>query len=127
MMTATISDKRARLERPVRGAGRQSMVEFTVDTGFITFLTMPPSYCDALKLEFVRDEKAYMANGSVVWTKVYNVFFDWDGEEREVEVIAVESEPLIGMTMLDGYDVFLNVKENGMVRIQKSVSDGAGG
>ncbi len=120
MMTGTIANKRAHLERSVRGAGGQGMVEFTIDTGYTAHLTMPPSYCVALKLEFVRDEKAYMANGSIAWTKVYTVLIDWDGEEREVEVIAVESEPLIGMTLLDGYDLFMGVRENGIVRIQKS-------
>ncbi len=120
MMTGTITNKRAHLERPVRGAGGQGMVEFTVDTGYTAYLTLPPSYCEALQLPFVRDEEAYMANGSLVWTEIYSVLLDWDGEERAVEVIAVESEPLIGMTLLDGYDLLMEVRENGVVRIQKS-------
>ena len=68
-----------------------------------------------------------MADGSLIWTEVYSVLMDWDGVEREVEVIAVESEPLIGMTMLEGYDLFMSVKEDGIVRVQKTYEDVAGG
>lgn len=123
MMTGTITNRRAHIELPVRGAGGQGMVEFTIDTGYTALMTMPLPYCAALKLELMGEDPAFLADGSVIWTKIYKVIAVWDGEEREVDVIALESEPLIGMTMLDGYDVFMGVRENGVVRIQKSASE----
>jgi len=73
---------------------------------------MPPTYCTALKLKFVQRDRSFLADGSFVWTNTYEVIIDWDGEEREVDIIAIESDPLIGMTMLDGYRMERDVKEN---------------
>ncbi len=112
MMTGTITNRRAHLVRPVRGAGGSGNVEFTIDTGYTALLTMPPTYCTALKLKFVQRDRSFLADGSFVWTNTYEVIIDWDGEEREVDIIAIESDPLIGMTMLDGYRMERDVKAN---------------
>ena len=42
----------------------------------------------------------------------------WDGQEREVEVIAKEGTPLIGMRLLDGCELCIQVTEGGHVSIQ---------
>ena len=120
MLIGTITNRRAHLELYVRGAGGHGKVEFTIDTGFTALLTMPPAYWAALKLDFLRKEQTFLADGSIIWTDVHSVIVEWDGEEREVESISVECDPLIGMTMLDGYDVFMSVKENGIIHIRKS-------
>jgi predicted aspartyl protease len=41
----------------------------------------------------------------------------WNEEEREVLVLQAEGGPLIGMSLLYGYRVILNVVENGDVII----------
>ena len=120
MIIGTITNRRAHVQLPIRGMGGSGNVEFTIDTGFTAYMTLPPTACLALKLLLIFTDKSYLADGSFIWTNTYRIIVSWDGEEREIDVIGVESEPLIGMTMLDGCRVEMDVKENGVVRIEKS-------
>lgn len=43
----------------------------------------------------------------------------WDGQERQVEVLAVEGPPLLGMTLIDGHDLRLQAVEGGLVTIER--------
>ena len=81
-------------------------------------LRLQSDCCTALKLAYVGRDRSFLADGSFIWTNTYKVTVAWDGKDIEVEVIGIESDPLLGMTMLEGYDVFMSVKENGVVRIQ---------
>ena len=49
---------------------------------------------------------------------VYGVSLLWDGEPRYVETGAVGLVPLLGMALLDGYDLNVQVKSGGQVAIQ---------
>jgi predicted aspartyl protease len=49
---------------------------------------------------------------------VYEASLLWDGVERAVEVLAMEGAPLIGMALLNGFDVRLQVAEGGLVTIE---------
>ena len=42
----------------------------------------------------------------------------WDDNERSVVTLATMGEPLVGMAMLSGYRVALDVVEGGRVAIQ---------
>ena len=42
----------------------------------------------------------------------------WDGEERDVEVLALEGAPLIGMTLLEDSDVRFQGRDGGVVSIE---------
>jgi hypothetical protein len=44
----------------------------------------------------------------------------WDGQERHVEVDAVNATPLVGMSLLDGHDLHIQVADGGHVVIQSS-------
>ncbi len=48
---------------------------------------------------------------------VYLLTVAFDGAEQEYEAIALESEPLLGMTFLEGHEVCLQVIEGGTIRI----------
>ena len=119
MMTGKVSNRRAYIERPVIGPKGQGNVEFVIDTGFTGVLTLPPAACEALGLVFDRLQPSALADESILMLEVFIVTLVWDGEERKVEVLAIEGEPLIGMTMLDGYDVLIQVTEGGAVILSK--------
>jgi len=123
MMTGTITNRRPHIELFIRGIGGYGNIEFTIDTGFTVQLTLPLEACTALQLPETKNRRTFLADGSEIDLKVYLLTVAWDGEEREVEVFALESEPLLGMTMLEGYDVLMSVAENGIVRIQKSTNE----
>ena len=117
-MTGTITHRRAYITLFVSGMGGQGNVEFTIDTGFTGELTLPPAACEALQLPLMSRRLTYLADGSEITLSVYLLTLLWDGIKREVEVLAIESEPLLGMTFLEGYEVCLQIAENGTVRIK---------
>ena len=111
--------RRAAVEVFVRGPGGQGKVEFVVDTGFTAAATLPPAACAALGLPTDRLQPSELADGTTLMLEVYIATLLWDGEERKVEVLAIEGTPLIGMTLLDGYDVLLEVIEGGNITIRR--------
>ncbi len=58
---------------------------------------------------------AALADGSRILLDVYRAVVLWDGSERDIDVLAMGSEPLIGMSLLDGSDVRLQVTDGGLV------------
>ena len=119
MITGTVSGRRAFFDLDVRGpSGREARVEFVLDTGFTGVTTLPPDACEALDLPFLRSQPSGLADGSQVMLEVYEATLVWGGVERQVEVLAITSAPLIGMTLLEGYDVHLQVAEGGLVTIE---------
>jgi len=58
---------------------------------------------------------AFLADRSQTLLDSYLITLLFESVEREVEVLAIESEPLLGMTFLEGYEVCLQVIENGSV------------
>jgi predicted aspartyl protease len=49
---------------------------------------------------------------------VFEAIVLWDNHERSVAVLAAEGSALVGMAMLFGYRVILNVEDGGTVVIE---------
>ena len=64
--------------------------------------------------------RALLANGSEELFDIYGVTVPWDGQQRYVEADAVDTMPLVGMSLLDGYDLHIQVADGGHVVIQAS-------
>jgi len=47
------------------------------------------------------------ANGRGVIFNIYGVTVLWDGQSQYVEADAVDTIPLVGMSLLDGYDLHI--------------------
>ena len=119
MITGIIQNQRAFLPLVVQGPeGHTSNVDFVLDTGFTGTITLSEDVCVALKLPIKRRQSAGLADGTHVVLRVYEVTLLWDGDTRHVEVLAMNSAPLLGMTALDGYDVRLQVADNGLLTIE---------
>jgi clan AA aspartic protease len=123
MITGSIQGRQATITLPVFGEdGAEIEVEFVLDTGFTGVTTLPPALCLSLEALFLRVQRAGLADGSPILLRVYAVTLLWDGQERTVEALAMEGEPLIGMTLLDDHDVFLRVREGSVFTI-KSIEE----
>jgi hypothetical protein len=61
-----------------------------------------------------------LANGREELFDIYGVTVLWDGQPRYVEADAVDTIPLVGMALLDGYDLHIQVTTGGQVVIQAS-------
>ncbi|MBC7526754.1 MAG: hypothetical protein H7308_04315 [Chthonomonadaceae bacterium] len=79
-------------------------------------MTLPRKFGVALQLTWISRRLAFLADRSQTLLDSYLITLLFESVEREVEVLAIESEPLLGMTFLEGYEVCLQVIENGSVR-----------
>jgi clan AA aspartic protease len=119
MITGSVLNRRVFIELSVVSSdGRIVEVEFVLDTGFTGVITLAPAACVALGLLFLRLQPAGLADGSPLLLKVYLATLFWDGEERNVEVLALEGAPLIGMTLLENSEVRFQGSEGGLVSIE---------
>ncbi len=98
--------------------GREHEIDAIIDTGFNGFLTLPPSVVTALGLIRLSRGRALLANGSEELFDIYGVTVLWEGQSRYVEADAVDTTPLVGMSLLEGYDLTIQVAQGGRVVIQ---------
>ena len=103
----------------VQGQSGQSRdIEAVVDTGFNGFLTLPTTLVSELGLPFISIGRATLADGSEIAYDVYGATVLWDGQALYVEADAADTTPLVGMLLLDGQDLSIQVRDGGRVVIQ---------
>jgi clan AA aspartic protease len=98
-------------------ADRRRTVRAVVDTGYDGFLTLPPSLTQELDLASYGQGEALLADGSVQDVPLYLAVVQWDGEACPVVVEEVDAAPLLGMLLLEDYDLRIACREGGRVRI----------
>ena len=119
MMTGLVNaDLEPRLVLRVRAAGGQpNEVEVVIDSGFNGFRTLPPALIAALGLQWLCRQQGELADGRVLTFDVYVATVDWDGQPRSVEVEAADSQPLLGMALMQGSELRMQVLPGGPVTI----------
>ena len=106
---------------PLRLQGPEGLardIEAVVDTGYSGFLTLPATLVTELRLPFAYVGWAFLADDDEVSFDVHNVTVLWDGQPRLIQADATGSAPLVGMLLLDGHDLNIQVKRGGRVVIQ---------
>ena len=63
-------------------------------------------------------ERALLADGSESFFDIYEVTVTWDGQPRQIPVDAVDANPLVGMSLLYGYDLRIQEVDGGNVTIE---------
>ncbi len=101
--------------------GLMQEVEAIIDTGFTGYLTLSSSAIESLELPWLCREQGMLADGQLHIFDVYAATLTWDGRERIVEVEAADVEPLIGMSLLAGNKLTLEVRSGGSVMIERLV------
>jgi clan AA aspartic protease len=102
----------------VRGGGKIESVDAVIDTGFNGFLSLPIAIIVELSLPWNYRDRATLGDGSETLFDIYDAQAIWDGQYREIEVNAAETEPLLGMRMLKGYRLQVDTIEGGLVTIE---------
>lgn len=120
MITGVVSgDLDARILVVVRGpAGQGQRIEAVVDTGFNGWLTLPPAEIATLTLPWRHSGRAILADGSEVVADMHEGALLWEGALVRIAIDAAESVPLIGMSLLHGYELAVQVIEGGRVIIR---------
>ena len=108
MMTGKVtSDLDAVIEMEVVGSDQREKIEAVIDTGFLSRLT----------LQRIGNQLAFLGDGNEVDFDIYLATVLWDGEEREVTALESDAGPLVGMSLLYGSRVILDVVNDGDVSI----------
>lgn len=123
MITGTVTVAReAVIGLSVRGPnGQVRDIDAVIDTGFDGSLTLPPQLITSLGLPWRRRGWSILADGSESVCDIYEASVVWDGISRRVAIDAVEIVPLVGMALLYGHELTVQVVEGGSVRIRPLV------
>jgi clan AA aspartic protease len=104
----------------VRGpAGDEADIEAVIDTGFTDYLTLHPVQIAQLGLLKMDALECEMADGRVVAMESFLTVVLWDGTPRDVLVLAAVGQPLLGMSLLYGSRISIDVVSAGEVTIHK--------
>ena len=99
-------------------AGREREVDAVIDTGFNRYLTLPSTLVTELDASFLGVTRVVLANGSEETLDMHGVTVLWDGQQREVDALVADTTPLVGMSLLDGYSLYVEVRSGGRVVIE---------
>jgi clan AA aspartic protease len=121
MMTGTVNAYReALLGLVVQGSGGEVLeLEAIIDTGFDGSLTLPAQMVEQLGFPFLQRTSALLGDGSRSIFDIYVGTVLWNGQSRRVPVHVSNTEPLLGMSLLYGSELTIQVVEGGEVRIRE--------
>ncbi len=119
MINGVVKRSEARIRLRIKGRGKREVeVNAIVDTGFTSWLTLPPTTIADLNLIWFGFDTALLGDGSTCSYDVYCAKIVWDGKLREILVDESDSEPLVGMRMLKGHRLSVDVRSRGPVTIK---------
>ena len=98
-------------------AGQTRETEAVIDTGFTGFLTVTPALAAEFEMRYRGRGWATLADGSEAGFDIYDATVLWDGKPRRIEADVANVTPLIGMRLLDGYNLNIAVESGGRVVI----------
>ncbi|MBF2088900.1 MAG: clan AA aspartic protease [Synechococcales cyanobacterium K44_A2020_017] len=99
-------------------SGQRQLVNTVIDTGFNGFLTLPSTIIAALDLPWNASDRVTLGDGRETLFDLYAVTVIWDGQYYEIDVAESDTEPLIGMALLYGYRLQMDIVEGGIVRLK---------
>lgn len=88
-----------------------------IDTGFSGALTLPNRLVAALDLEWLSIQNVELADGRVTPCDVYLAAVEWNEQRAWIEVDEAETDPLIGMALLLGFEINIQVRQGGTERV----------
>ena len=89
-----------------------------LDTGFNGSFSLPSSAIRRLGLTALETREVTFANGESEDCPVYAAAVIWDGERVSLPVFGLGDTPLIGMALLSGNRVTIDVAEGGPVTVE---------
>ena len=101
----------------VGGLNREEKIEAVVDTGFSGYLALPSDLINRLKLRRIDNQAVILGDGTEVVLEKYLLAVLWHGEKHNVSALQTDGGPLVGMSLLYGSRVILDVVNGGDVSI----------
>jgi clan AA aspartic protease len=120
MITGVVKCNEASIRLKVKGRRRREQeIEAVIDTGYTASLTLPPAVVAALGLAWQGMERFTLADGSQCVFDAYVASVRWDGKVRTIIVDEADTDPLVGMRLLRGHELKMQVRARGKVVIER--------
>ena len=120
MITGSVKSDEARIRLKVRGrGGREEEFEAVIDSGYTGTLTLPPALITLLDLRWQSVQRATLADGSTCVFQVYVGKLLWDDKVRTILVDEADADPLVGMKLLRGHELQMQIRYRGKVIIKR--------
>lgn len=103
-------------------AERRRRVTAVVDTGYSGDITLSSAIVSELDLASVGRTRVELGDGAEARLATYVATVDWSDSERGVLVHETETTPLIGMQLLEGHRLQVDVEHGGNVLIEPLAS-----
>ena len=99
--------------------GQFQTVEFVVDTGFDGFLALPATVIQRLGLERYGSTRVTFANGQQELCNTWHCRIRWHDQPRDIVIFESRGELLLGMALLEGSQLTIQVRVDGAVVIEE--------
>jgi clan AA aspartic protease len=119
MITGRVQGREARIRLTVRGPRKARKIEAVIDTGYTASLTLPSEVITLLNLKWMSISRGILADGSECLFDVYEARVEWNGVLRRILVDEADTDPLIGMDLMAGHELRMQVRPRGKVTIKK--------
>ena len=86
---------------------------------FDGWLSLPPDFIAALGLRWQRFGRAVLADGSESVFNIYRGVVLWDGQPQTILIYEMDAEPLIGMSLMYGYELVLPVLDGATFSLRR--------
>ena len=115
MITGVVTvDLQAIIRLTIHGpTGQQIDIDAMIDSGFNGRLTLAPTLIAQLGLTWQQRGGALLADGSAGIFDIYEGVVIWDGQPRHVAVHEADATPLVGMGLLEDYELSFPTAEAG--------------
>jgi clan AA aspartic protease len=93
-------------------------IEAVIDTGYTAFICLTQSQIESLGLPWQGIGRGILADGSECLFDVFAADVIWDGQAKHVLVDESNSDPLVGMALMRGFELRIEVRSGGKVQIE---------
>ena len=101
------------------GENADEEVEFVADTGFAGEITLSFAVLQRVRAQRIGKEPMRLADGTARLYQLYEVIAEIDGENRFVEAVEMEGDPLLGIALMREQQLNVEVTEGGEVLLEK--------
>jgi clan AA aspartic protease len=99
--------------------GQERQIEAVLDTGYTGSLTLPSVVVSALHLPFSGRGSVVLGDGSESELDIHEATVTWAGERRLVAIDVAETDPLLGVGLLLGNELTVQVIAGGTVALRR--------
>ena len=118
MMLGHVRDRFPRISLSLPGRSGPLVIEFIVDTGFDGDLAFPQSVVNCLEATPSDAHDVRMADGSQQARAYYEIDLEWQEEDRMTEVLVLDSQPLLGVGLMEGHLLQAEMLTGGEVSLE---------